>query len=227
MPHPALPAVSHSTVKLPVPSYQQRLQRMANELASQYLPAALQRWEQQDAAGAGGAGGGELSSSASPSGDSRQAGGSSTGGSGGGSGSDDASSDGSSGASGRDAALLREIERYLFEVQGFKVPGYGRSNLPDRGAFCSWAVATQHATINWQFEGLGLGMLLNPCALAPAGSQCWTTVVSCARKEALLTPGLTTLPVNMLRSCFCSDRGPPRHLESAPGCLTCASIYLV
>ncbi|PRW20351.1 hypothetical protein C2E21_9056 [Chlorella sorokiniana] len=110
--------VSHSTVQLPVPSYQQRLQRMAAELASQYLPAALQRWEQQAAAAeAKEAGTGEGGSGSSSEGSSE----------GGGS-----SESSSSSVSGRDEALLREIQRYLFEVQGFRVPGYGRSNLPDR-----------------------------------------------------------------------------------------------
>lgn len=124
--------VSHSTVKLPVPSYQQRLQRMANELASQYLPTALQRWEQQQAAaGAGGAGNGEGSSSAVSSLSSSSGRGSNS--------SADASLGGDGGGdsgstSGRDEALLLEIQRYLFEVQGFRVPRYGRSNLPDRGA---------------------------------------------------------------------------------------------
>lgn len=91
--------MSHSTVKLPVPSYQQRLQRMANELAAQYLPAAVQRAEQQQAAAGAGAAEG---------------------------------SDGTSSSS-REEVQLREIQRYLYEEQRFKVPGYGRSNLPDRG----------------------------------------------------------------------------------------------
>lgn len=125
--------VSHSTVQLPVPSYQQRLQRMANELASQYLPTALQRWEhQQAAAGAGDTGTREGSSIAAADISSSRCSGGSTGASPGGGGGD------SSNAGGRDEALLLEIQRYLFEVQGFRVPRYGRSNLPDRGANLLW-----------------------------------------------------------------------------------------
>lgn len=56
------PAVSHSTVQLPVAAYIKRLERMAAELASHYLPAALQRHrearsQQPVAAGDGGGGG--------------------------------------------------------------------------------------------------------------------------------------------------------------------------
>lgn len=118
--------MSHSTVQLPVPSYQQRLQRMASELASQYLPAALQRWKQQHAAAGAGVG------------ESRAGEGGSGGGSGGGDGATSGASAGSTSSversGSRDEALLQEIQRYLYEVQGFRVPGYGRSNLPDRGA---------------------------------------------------------------------------------------------
>ncbi|KAI7836487.1 hypothetical protein COHA_009639 [Chlorella ohadii] len=194
--------VSHSTVKLPVPSYQQRLQRMANELASQYLPAALQRWEQQAAAGAEDAGGGELSSSANPSGGSRQAGGSSTDGSGG-SGSVDASSDGSSdGSSGRGAALLREIQRYLFEVQGFKVPGYGRSNLPDR------AIVDHPGT--WESAGHAY---LNEVLVTKRGIPAALAIILADLVRRLLLLGAIDFAVKV----DCRDLGRPPVPQILPG----------
>ncbi|EFN51564.1 expressed protein [Chlorella variabilis] len=94
--------VSHSTVQLPVASYQQRLQRLAADFAQQCLPEAEQRWaqqqqqqQQQQASGSDGGGG--------PGG-------------GGGSCSE---------------AVLEALQRYLYDQQGFRVAAYGRSNLPE------------------------------------------------------------------------------------------------
>ena len=98
--------VSHSTVQLPVAAYQQRLQRMATDLALQ-----LEQQQGQQAVGA------QRSDPA---------------GSEGGSGSSGSSGSSSSGSS--EAALLA-IQAYLWEQQRFRVPRYGRSNLPDR---CEW-----------------------------------------------------------------------------------------
>ena len=109
-------AVSHSTVKLPVASYQQRLQRMASELAGSYLPAL-----QQEAAGpAAAAAAAALSPPNAPA--SGSGGGGSSSGSGGAAAAAGAEAAGGEAAA-RAAALqlaerqLAEIQRYLFQQQ--------------------------------------------------------------------------------------------------------------
>ena len=87
--------VSHSTVQLPVAAYQQRLQRMAADLALQ-----LEQQGQQ-------AEGGQRPDAAS-------------------------SETGSGGSSSGSEAALLAIQAYLWEQQRFRVPRYGRTNLPDR-----------------------------------------------------------------------------------------------
>ena len=132
--------MSHSTVKLPVPAYQQRLQRMANELAGQYLPAAVQRLEQQQAAAGA-----------------------------------DAAEGSGSGSSSRDEVQLQEIQRYLYEQQQFKVPRYGRSNLPDRGKL----PCCTHGSLRHAHRACAADAMRRRLPWVPA--QLWWTIQACGR----------------------------------------------
>ncbi|KAI3424327.1 hypothetical protein D9Q98_009880 [Chlorella vulgaris] len=97
--------VSHSTVQLPVASYQQRLKRMASDFARQELPQALQLYQQQQQQRQEATSGAASSSAAG-----QGAGG---------------------GRQGEAEAVLEAIQRYLYDKLGFRVAAYGRSNLPE------------------------------------------------------------------------------------------------
>lgn len=99
--------MSHSTVQLPVASYQQRLKRMASDFARQELPQALQLYQQQQQQRQEATSGAASSSAAG-----QGAGG---------------------GRQGEAEAVLEAIQRYLYDKLGFRVAAYGRSNLPEGG----------------------------------------------------------------------------------------------
>ena len=170
--------VSHSTVQLPVAAYQQRLQRMAADLALQ-----LEQLRGQQQAEGGQRSGGAVSPEGS------------SGGSGGG-----GSVSGS--ISGPSEAMLLAIQAYLWEQQRFRVPRYGRSNLPDRGGWAGGWVGCGgrlcplptccHPALAASLVGAPPD--LPTCQLPPPPANCRLPTAACPRQPLWTTPGPGSLP---------------------------------
>ena len=140
VPPPSTPAVSHSTVQLPIASYLQRLKRLAADAAALLREArAVEVDQQQQEEEASKAGSSAGSSNIGP--DQRRQ------------------------QQRRREWQLEEVRRFLFQQQRFRLPPSGRSNLPAGSvvdhpggwAGLGWARTMAGLGYAWQRKGGGLG----------------------------------------------------------------------